>query len=74
MAVYTYNQFRKVLRHLGFEIISKGIHENWRKVLADGTVLRVSISHKHGKDIPRGTFHAMLKQAGLSEQEFVKIL
>jgi len=75
MATFTYNDFRKALRRLGFEIVRSRKHETWEKRLPDGRSLRVSISHKHGKDIPRPLFRKMLKQAGIeSEQAFIKVL
>jgi len=75
MAVFTYNDFRKVLARLSFETKRSRKHETWEKRLPDGRSHRVSIRHKHGKDIPRWLFRKMLKQAGIeSEEEFVRIL
>lgn len=74
MASYTYDDFRKVLRNLGFEEMRKRKHETWRKVLPNGDILRVRISHKHGSDISKWLFYEMLRQAGLNEEEFRKIL
>jgi predicted RNA binding protein YcfA (HicA-like mRNA interferase family) len=65
MAVFTYKDFRKVLARLGFEMRRSRKHETWEKRLPDGRSHRVSISHKHGKDIPRTIFYKMLKQAGI---------
>jgi hypothetical protein len=44
------------------------------KVLPNGTILRLRISHKHGKDIPNWLFHEMLRQAGTDKAEFKKML
>ncbi|MCL4457786.1 MAG: type II toxin-antitoxin system HicA family toxin [Nitrospirae bacterium] len=74
MASYTYEQFRKVLKRLNFENVRSHKHETWRKILPNGTILRVRISHKHGKDIPKWLFYEMLRQAGIDETEFNKIL
>ncbi len=74
MASYTYEQFRKVLKKLNFEKIRSHKHETWRKILSNGTILRVRISHKHGRDIPKWLFYEMLRQAGIDEAEFKKIL
>lgn len=75
MAVFTYDDFRKVLARLSFEMTRSRKHETWEKRLPDGRSHRVSIRHKHGKDIPRWLFHKMLEQAGIeSEEEFVRIL
>ncbi len=74
MASYTYDQFREVLRKLRFEQIRAEKHETWRSVLSNGVILRVRISHKHGKDIPNWLFHEMLRQAGIDKTLFKKIL
>ena len=67
---YTYDQFRHVLRKAGFQLIRSGKHEVWAKVEPDGTVYKVPISHQHGRDIPNWLFAKMLRQAGLSKDEF----
>lgn len=74
MAVYRFDQFRKVLRGLGFAKIRSRKHETWRKVLVNGTILRVRISHKHGRDIPRWLFYEMLRQAGINEEKFRELM
>lgn len=75
MAVFTYNDFRKVLARLSFEMKRSRKHETWEKRLPDGGSHRVSISHKHGKNIPRPLFRKMMKHAGIeSEEEFVRVL
>ena len=74
MASYTYNQFREVLKKLHFEKIRSAKHETWRKILPNGSILRVRISHKHSKDIPDWLFHEMLRQAGIDKSEFEKII
>ncbi len=74
MASYTYDQFRSVLKKLNFENIRSKKHETWRKVLPNGAILRVRISHKHGKDIPKWLFHEMLRQSGIDKDEFIKLI
>lgn len=74
MAIHTYNDVRYVLRKLGFEIIRSKKHETWERILGNGTVLQVRISHKGKRDIPRGIFHEMLRQAGIDEHIFKKVL
>jgi predicted RNA binding protein YcfA (HicA-like mRNA interferase family) len=71
---YTYDQFRSALREAGFQLIRSGKHEVWAKVEPDGTVHKVPISHQHGKDIPNWLFAKMLRQAGLSRDEFERLL
>lgn len=74
MAAYTYDDVRYVLRRLGFKIIRSRKHETWQRVLENGAVLQVRISHKGKRDIPRGTFHEMLRQAGIDEKTFRAVL
>ncbi|MBI5199320.1 MAG: type II toxin-antitoxin system HicA family toxin [Nitrospirae bacterium] len=70
----TYNDFRKVLDRAGFKFVRSKKHETWQKILPDGTILQVRLSHQHGKDIPKALFHKMLKQAQLTEEDFNKLL
>jgi plasmid stabilization system protein ParE len=74
MASYTVDQFRTVLTRLNFEKIRSKKHETWRNVLPNGTILRVRISHRHKRDIPKWLFYEMLRQAGIDEEGFVKLL
>jgi len=74
MPIYTYDNIRYVLRKLGFEIIRSKKHETWQKVLENGGILQVRVSHKGKRDIPRGTFYEMLRQAGIDEKAFRTIL
>ncbi len=74
MAIYTYNDMRYVLRKLGFELIRSRKHETWERILQNGAILQVRISHKGKRGIPRGTFHEMLRQAGIDENTFRKVL
>ena len=70
---YTYDQFRKVLRKAGFELRRSGKHEVWRRIEPDGSKRRVIVSHQHGKDIPLWLFTKMLRQAGLSRDEYERL-
>jgi hypothetical protein len=45
-----------------------------RKFLPNGSILRVRISHQHKRDIPKWLFHEMLRQAGLTLEEFRALL
>jgi hypothetical protein len=74
MPTYTYDDIRYVLRKLNFEMIRSRNHETWRKVLENNVILQVIISHKGKRDIPRGTFYEMLRQAGIDEKAFRLIL
>ncbi|MBM4128492.1 MAG: type II toxin-antitoxin system HicA family toxin [Nitrospira sp.] len=70
----TYDDFRKVLKQINFRIVRSKKHETWQKILPDGTILQVRLSHKHGKDIPKALFHKMLKQAQIIEEDFKRFL
>lgn len=75
MAVYTYRQFRKVLRKLGFYRDRSRKHEVWLLEEEGRIIRKVVISHQSGRDIPRWLFQRMLKQAGIaSEEEFRRLL
>jgi hypothetical protein len=74
MAIYSFNDFRSVLKKLGFEKIRSQKHETWRKVLVNNVILQVRISHQHKKDIPKWLFHEMLRQAGIDENQFKSFL
>lgn len=74
MATYTFNDFRRVLKKLGFTKLRSRKHESWHKILSHGVILRVRISHQSGKDIQRWLFHEMLRQAGIDEARFKELL
>jgi len=74
MGVYSYNDVRYVLRKLGFQKIRSRKHESWERILEDGTVLQVRLSHKGKRDVPKGTFGEILRQAGIDEKTFRDIL
>ena len=74
MASFTYDDFRAVLKRAGFEKLRSEKHETWRKILPNGSILRVRISHRHKRDIPKWLFHEMLRQAGLTTEEFKTLL
>ncbi|MBI1743138.1 type II toxin-antitoxin system HicA family toxin [Candidatus Acetothermia bacterium] len=73
MPVYTYRQVRSVLRKLGFDLVRSRKHETWEKILEDGSVLQVRLSHKGGRDVPPGTFAEILRQMGISRETFEKL-
>jgi predicted RNA binding protein YcfA (HicA-like mRNA interferase family) len=56
----------RILIHNGFVFKrSKGSHQLYYNQLTNKTV----IVPMHGKDIPKGTFFAILKQAGIDKNE-----
>jgi len=42
--------------------------------LEDGTILQVRLRYKGKRDIPKGTFKEILRQAGINEELFEKII
>lgn len=73
MATCTYDEFRRVLRRLGFALIRSRKHETWERRAPDGAILQVRLSHKGKRDIPPGTYSEMLRQAGLTRSEFERL-
>ncbi len=70
----TYDEFRVVLKRLDFKLVRSKKHETWQKILSDGIILQVRLSHQHSKDIPKALFHRMLKQSLLTEEDFKRLL
>ena len=70
----TYDEFRVVLKRLDFKLVRSKKHETWQKILSDGIILQVRLSHQHGKDIPKALFHKMLKQSLLTEEDFKRLI
>ena len=65
----------QTLRKAGFTEApdrGKGSHRAFVKYNASGRIRLVIVPY--GKDIPRGTLLAILDQAGLTREEFVKLL
>ncbi len=74
MPTATYREFRVVLQRAGFQLVRSKKHETWEKTLPRGEIRQVRLSHQMGRDIPTPLFHAMLRQAGLSQAEFLALL
>jgi len=74
MPAATYREFRMVLQRAGFGLVRSKKHETWEKTLPTGEILQVRLSHQTGRDIPTPLFHAMLRQARLSREEFSDLL
>lgn len=67
--LYSSQKITKVLKKHGFVFISqKGSHAKFRKVEEGKTLTTIVAMGK--KEIPPGTFHAILRQAGLDEKDF----
>ena len=62
------DEVAKVLRRHGFVLVGqKGSHAKFRR---DGSPSRTVIVPMGRKDLRVGTFHSILEQAGLSEDDF----
>jgi predicted RNA binding protein YcfA (HicA-like mRNA interferase family) len=62
----------KKLKKVGFifDRQAKGSHEIWYNPT---TKRRTTIPNHPGTDIPKGTLKAIIKEAGLTEEEFVAL-
>ena len=61
----------RVLERFGFLLVSqKGSHVKFKKPIL-GVTKVVIVPHPR-KDIPYGTFRSILRQAGISEESFLK--
>lgn len=54
-----------------FDRQAKGSHEVWYNPV---TKRRTTVPNHPGSDIPKGTLKAILKQAGLSVEEFLRLI
>jgi len=68
---FTADQVLSKLRRAGFvfDRQAKGSHEIWWN---PQTRARTTVPH-HPGDLPEGTVHAILRQAGLSTQQFLDL-
>ncbi|HAG51399.1 MAG: addiction module toxin, HicA family [Deltaproteobacteria bacterium GWC2_42_51] len=71
LAGFKYREIVRRLKKTGFEFDrqAKGSHEIWWN---PRTRARTTIPN-HSGDMPEGTLKAILKQAGISAEEFLKI-
>jgi predicted RNA binding protein YcfA (HicA-like mRNA interferase family) len=66
--LYSSDYIAKILRRNGFHFVSqKGSHIKYRK---EGNPTLTVIIPAERKQIPTGTFHSILRQSGLSKEEF----
>ena len=67
---YRYREIIKILKRLGFEFHRQaaGSHEIWHN---PGTNRYTTIPN-HAGDMPEGTLKAILKQAGIDPEDFIK--
>lgn len=72
---YSFADWRTVLQRAGFTCREGAKHEVWRKIDDDGRIWRVTLSRQaHGRDVPQHLHRKMLRQAGLSPQEYDRLL
>ena len=69
LAGFGYRQIIKKLKKLGFEFNRQaaGSHEVWFSPAAD----KYTTIPNHSGDIPEGTLKAILRQAGVSTEQFL---
>lgn len=67
---FRYREIIKILKKLGFEFYRQaaGSHEIWRNPASN----RFTTIPNHTGDMPEGTLRAILKQAGIEVDEFLK--
>ncbi len=70
---YSYNDWEKALYNAGFIIEERKKHKLAIKMVKD-KVYRVAISRKGSKEVPKNLHMKMLKQAGITSEEFISYL
>ena len=70
LAGFSYRDIIKKLKLLGFEFYrhAAGSHELWYNPMSD----RFTTITRHPGDMPEGTLKAILKQANISTEDFLK--
>jgi predicted RNA binding protein YcfA (HicA-like mRNA interferase family) len=73
LPVLTANEVIRGLKNAGFvfDRQAKGSHEIWYNPI---TKRRTTVPNHPGIDIRKGTFKAILKEAGLSVEEFLELI
>jgi len=73
LPVLTASDVIRVLKKAGFvfDRQAKGSHEIWYNPV---TKRRTTIPNHPGSDIKKGTLKAILKEAGLSDDEFLELI
>ena len=73
LPVLTANEVIRGLRKAGFvfDRQAKGSHEVWYNPV---TKRRTTVPNHPGADIPKGTLKAILKEAGLSLEDFLNLI
>lgn len=62
----------RALSSLGFQVVSqKGSHIKMKKIAPDETRIVIIPDHP---EIPTGTLKSIIRQAGLTDEEFIKLL
>ncbi|MDO9339158.1 MAG: type II toxin-antitoxin system HicA family toxin [Bacteroidales bacterium] len=67
---YRYRDIIKILKRFGFEFYRQaaGSHEIWHNPLTN----KYTTVPNHSGDMPEGTLRAILKQADIDVEEFIK--
>ena len=73
--LYSSAEIAKVLEAAGYGFSrQKGSHQTWRRDGQQGDMARTVVVQANKQQIPRGTFKNILRQAGMTEEDFVKLL
>jgi predicted RNA binding protein YcfA (HicA-like mRNA interferase family) len=73
--LYSCEEIGEVLAAAGFVMVrQKGSHQIWRRGEQPREIGRTVPLPANRREIPYGTFKAILKQAGLTEDEFKALL
>jgi predicted RNA binding protein YcfA (HicA-like mRNA interferase family) len=70
LAGFRYRQIIRILKHFGFAFYRQGAgsHEIW----FNSSQKRYTTIPNHSGDMPEGTLRAILKQAGIDAEDFVR--
>lgn len=67
---FTPKELVRILERKGFQLIRvKGSHHIFRNF----TTRKITVVPMHKKDLPKGTFETILKQAGIKKEEIKKL-
>lgn len=69
--LYSSKHITKILQGNGFFFVSqRGSHQKWRKITTIGVFMVIVPDNK--KEIPLGTFKSIIRQSGLTLEDFTK--
>jgi len=73
--LYSSDEIASVLLAAGFVFVrQRGSHQIWRREGVGDEDTRMVVLQANRRQIPRGTFRSILRQAGLDEARFLTLL